>query len=181
VCCSVLQCAPASTWPRPSEFCSHESVRCSVLQCVAVCCSVLQCAAAWHSVLQWVAVSCSVSHGRARLQSAATTLCAAAYCSVLLCHANELWIHKKNTLSLFSINMLKEPYIYGNELYMYSKEPSVSLFHKHAQRALCIIQRAQHLRKWAVCLSKRARKETSVLALCSIDICSIDIGPPSVP
>jgi len=36
-------------------------VRCSVLQCVAVCCSVLQCVAVCCSVLQCVAVCCSVT------------------------------------------------------------------------------------------------------------------------
>ena len=35
-------------------------IRCSVLQCVAVCCSVLQCVAVCCSVLQCVAVCCSV-------------------------------------------------------------------------------------------------------------------------
>ena len=71
--------------------------------------------------------------------------------------------------------MLKEPYTYANKLYIYSKEPSVSLFHKHAQRALCIIQRALHLRKRAVYFTKRARKETTVLALCSIHIGPLNI------
>ena len=36
------------------------SVRCSVLQCVAVCCGVLQCVAVCYSVLQCVAVWCDV-------------------------------------------------------------------------------------------------------------------------
>jgi len=35
-------------------------IRCSVLQCVAVCCSVKQCVAVCCSVLQCVAVCCSV-------------------------------------------------------------------------------------------------------------------------
>ena len=51
------------------------TLRCSVLQCAAVCCSVLQCAAVCCSVLQCVAVCCSV------LQ------CVAVYCSVLQCIA----------------------------------------------------------------------------------------------
>jgi len=54
--CSVLQCV---------------AICCSVLQCVAVCCSVLKCVAAWHtsqrvavccSVLQCVVVCCSMAH-----------------------------------------------------------------------------------------------------------------------
>ena len=40
--------------------CTWNDVRCSVLQCVAVCCSVLQCVAVCCSVLQCVAVCCSV-------------------------------------------------------------------------------------------------------------------------
>jgi len=48
------------------------SVRCSVLQCVAVCCSVMQGAAICCSVLQGVAVCCY------ELQ------CAAVYCSVCI-------------------------------------------------------------------------------------------------
>ena len=43
--CSVVQCG---------------AVCCSVFQCVTVCCSVLQCVAVCCSVLQCVAVSCSV-------------------------------------------------------------------------------------------------------------------------
>ena len=35
-------------------------MRCSVLQCVAVCCSVLQCVAVCYNALQCVAVCCSV-------------------------------------------------------------------------------------------------------------------------
>ena len=50
-------------------------MRCSVLQCVAVCCSMLQCVAVCCSVLQCVAVCCSVSP------------CVAVCCSVLQCVA----------------------------------------------------------------------------------------------
>ena len=50
-------------------------LRCSVLQCVAVCCSELQCVAVCCSVLQCVAVCCSV------LQ------CLAKCCRVLQCIA----------------------------------------------------------------------------------------------
>jgi len=46
-------------------------VRCSVLQCAAVCCSVLQCVAVSCSALQCAAVCCSVSQ------------CVVAFCSVL--------------------------------------------------------------------------------------------------
>ena len=38
----------------------HETVCCSVLQCVALCCSVVQCGAVCCSMLQCVAVCCSV-------------------------------------------------------------------------------------------------------------------------
>jgi len=48
-------------------------VRCSVLQCAAVCCSVQQCAAVCCSVLQCVAVCCIV--------------CCIVCCSVLQCAA----------------------------------------------------------------------------------------------
>ena len=58
--CSVLQCV---------------AVCCSVLQCVAVCCNALQCVAVCCGVLQCVAVCCSV------LQ------CVAVCCSVLQCVA----------------------------------------------------------------------------------------------
>jgi len=44
----------------PSALANSLCLRCSVLQCVAVCCSVLQCGAVWCSVLQCVAVCCSV-------------------------------------------------------------------------------------------------------------------------
>ena len=37
----------------------RKAMRCSVLQCAAVCCSVLQCVAARCSVLQCIAVCCS--------------------------------------------------------------------------------------------------------------------------
>ena len=51
------------------------AVRCSVLQCVAVCYSALPCVAVCCSVLQCAAVYCSVLH------------CVAVYCSVLQCIA----------------------------------------------------------------------------------------------
>ena len=51
------------------------TVRCSVLECVAVCCGVLQCVAVRCSVLQCVAVCCSVMQ------------CVAVRCSVLQCAA----------------------------------------------------------------------------------------------
>ena len=69
--CSVLQCAAvcyivlvfAGIMPLKQPFHLAQSVvRCSVLQCVAVCCSALQCVAVCCSVLQCVAVCCSVLH-----------------------------------------------------------------------------------------------------------------------
>jgi len=62
VCCSLLKKTKSSL---PSHCVASESiraccivttVRCSVLQCVAVCCSVLQCVAVCCSVLQFIAV-----------------------------------------------------------------------------------------------------------------------------
>ena len=56
-----------------SVICFERKVKCSVLQCVAVCCSVLQCVAVCCSVLQCVAMCCNV------------LLCVAVCCSVLQC------------------------------------------------------------------------------------------------
>jgi len=69
VCCSVLRVPSGATgrgctladWLFATSFGSE--VRCSALQCVAVCCSTLQCVAVRCSVLQCVAVCCSVLSG----------------------------------------------------------------------------------------------------------------------
>jgi len=53
----------------------HSQVRCSVLQCVAVCCNVMQCVAVVYSVLQCV-VCCVLRHKVLHLQ------CVAVYCSL---------------------------------------------------------------------------------------------------
>jgi len=81
-------------------------VRCSVLQCVAVCCSALQCAAVRCSVLQCVAVCCSA------LQ------CAAARCSVLQCVAVccsalqcVLLMRKETPLVLVPYKSVRNPFI----------------------------------------------------------------------
>jgi len=62
-----------------------EVLRCSVLQCVAVCCCALHCVAVCCGVLQYVAVRCSV------LQCVAVRCsvlqCVAVCCSVLQCVA----------------------------------------------------------------------------------------------
>jgi len=65
----------SSLQSKTSKFISWHQMRCSVLQCVAVCCSVLQCVAVCCSVLPCVAVCCSV------LQ------CVALCCGVLQCVA----------------------------------------------------------------------------------------------
>jgi len=63
----VLQCVAMERYkvsPCTASTRSHgrtlKGLRCSVLQCVALCCSVLQCVAVSYSELQCVAVSCSV-------------------------------------------------------------------------------------------------------------------------
>jgi hypothetical protein len=67
----------------------HLWMRCSVVQCVAVCCSVLhvaqciyECVAAWCSVLQCVAVCWSVLHVARCIHE-----CVAVWCSVVQCVA----------------------------------------------------------------------------------------------
>jgi len=72
-------------------------MRCSVLQCVAVCCSVwwcavnmLLCAAVSCSVVQCAAVCCSVLHCAAVCSVRCSVLqcvvqCDAVYCNMLLC------------------------------------------------------------------------------------------------
>jgi len=62
-------------------------VRCSVLQCIAVCCSVLQCVTVYCSVLQWLSARHSLL-GEDRTTSeinCACTMCVAVYYSVLQC------------------------------------------------------------------------------------------------
>ena len=63
-CCSVLQCNAANSLANAQrasgEAACARYVRCSVLQCVAVCCSVLQCVAVRCRVLQCVAVCAAV-------------------------------------------------------------------------------------------------------------------------
>ena len=71
--CSALQCV-AVCWSVLQRGTSH-IVCCSVLHSVAVCCSVLQCVAVCCSVLQCVAECCSVLR------------CAVVCCSVLQCVA----------------------------------------------------------------------------------------------
>jgi len=78
--CSVLQCV---------------AVCCSVLQCVAVCCSVLQCGAVWCSVLQCVALCCSVLQCVALCCS--VVQCAAVCCSVLQSPCQQTWLQTLKT------------------------------------------------------------------------------------
>jgi len=70
VCCSVLQWVAVHTWITPQEIVGALAcVRCSVLQCLALC----------RSVVQRVAVCSSV-------------LCVAVRCSALQCVAVDTWI-----------------------------------------------------------------------------------------
>jgi len=61
VCCSALQCVAVYS-KQVLSWCSVSIVKCSVLQCVAVCCSVLQCVAVCCSALQCAAVRCNLFH-----------------------------------------------------------------------------------------------------------------------
>jgi len=74
------------------------AVRCSILQCVAVCCNVLPCVAVCCSVLQCVAVCCSVLQHALKEEGVGKVCvfakewgvrerCAAVYCGVLQCIA----------------------------------------------------------------------------------------------
>ena len=81
MCCSdlnVLYCfAVVLQWCNMVHTClnTHGVVRCSVLQCVALCCSVLQGVAVCCSVLQCVAVCCTRVSTHMQLQGLRRALC----------------------------------------------------------------------------------------------------------
>ena len=81
---SVLQCVVDMIWHLRLVY---RFVRCSVLQCVALCCSVLQYVAECCSVLQCVAVCCGYDMASTPGLPVYTLQCVAVYCSVLQCVA----------------------------------------------------------------------------------------------
>jgi len=106
--CSVLQCV---------------AVCCSVLQCVAVCCNVLQCVAVCCSVLQCVAVCCSVLQSRVStnycVQREHGTPVYATYILLLLCllHSNP---------SILSTGWLRRIRCFIRIIHLLQKSPIIS-------------------------------------------------------
>ena len=108
-----------------SSLCDYRAMRCSVLQCVAVCCSVLQCVvkccSSWslfsyliHEFCVWMPDTLFF----ACLFCVTIELCVAVSCSVLQCVAAlHLYFHISYMYSVFACPMLSLMYVFPLWLY----------------------------------------------------------------